>query len=336
MKKYLILFSMTTLTIVSIILYGAYFKHSIINTDVISVELSDAENIIVCSGKIQYANKEDIYTNIYAIPDKIFVKVGDIVHKGDIVMNINKAILQEPPSPLNSNITNSDGISNIHEVYNSLINSNIDAYDISHPKYILTGETISITSPSDGKVVSINIKNNELIDPKKSAITLTNTNNLNVNLNVNESQASEISIGQDVCITGAGFKHSEYRGVVKEISNEAEQILTPTGTESTILVKVEVLNAGKDIKPGFTAKCKIITSKDKDKLIIPYEVVRSDEKGNEFVYKYINGLAEKVYIKTEKEYPQGISIGQGIECGEVIISNPDLVYNKCRVIPIIK
>ena len=47
------------------------------------------------------------------------------------------------------------------------------------------------------------------------------------------------------------------------------------------------------LKNGFTAKCKIITSVDKDRIVVPYEAVLADENGKEYVYRVLENRAVK-------------------------------------------
>ena len=118
----------------------------------------------------------------------------------------------------------------------------------------------------------------------KPAITIASDEGLQVRLSVNESQISDIQVGQPAEITGVGF-HTCYTGTVKSISSEAKQVVSTTGQETVVEVVVSVDNPGNDIKPGYTAKAKIITAQNDNVLIAPYEAVRAEEDGSEYVLK---------------------------------------------------
>ena len=62
-------------------------------------------------------------------------------------------------------------------------------------------------------------------------------------------------------------------------------MVSTTGQETVVEVVVSVDNPGNDIKPGYTAKAKIITAQNDNVLIAPYEAVRAEEDGSEYVLK---------------------------------------------------
>ena len=65
--------------------------------------------------------------------------------------------------------------------------------------------------------------------------------------------------------------------------------------------------------------------------MVPYEAVKADKNGKEFVYKYSAGKAVKTYITTGKEYNDGFEVLDGISSGDVIILNSEGLSNFCRV-----
>lgn len=335
MKKYFVLFLCTTIVILLLNFYSYYFINSFVKANVMSITTSNVENTILCSGKIQYSNKSSISTSTPSIVDKIFVNIGDKVKEGDVILRINEVKLDETYSSVNS-IQDIDNIDNIKEVYNNILSGNKNKTNSLHPQYTATGKQLEIKASRDGTIVSINTRENEFLNSNIPAVILCDNNNLDIELKINEAQIADIKIGQDSYITGVGFKDSEYHGVVTNISNEAEQVINPTGAETMVAVKVGIDSVGNDVKPGFTAKCKIVTSLDKDKIIIPYESICLDKQGNEYVYKYSKGIAKKTYIKTDKEYAQGVSVIDGININDKIILNPNIVHENCKVLPIIK
>ena len=112
-------------------------------------------------------------------------------------------------------------------------------------------------------------KTNGAVNTGQTVMTISTASDLQVCLSVNESQISSIQVGQQAEITGVGFKNTTYYGTVRSISSEAKQIVGTTGQETIVEVIVSVDTEGDDIKPGFTAKCKIITSEEENLLIVP-------------------------------------------------------------------
>lgn len=147
-----------------------------------------------------------------------------------------------------------------------------------------------------------------------------------VRLNVDESQISNIEVGQPVQITGVGFK-STYDGTVEEISPDAKQLVSAAGQETVVEVLVSVNRTGSDIKPGFTAKAKITTSRDRGVLVVPYEAVKADKSGREFVYRLLGRRVVKTPIATSREYDDGFQVVRGLSANDLVIENQDNLTN---------
>lgn len=342
MKKYVLLFSATIIMVLSINILANYLKNTIVNVDVQLIEKECVEDIIVCSGKIEYMDSQDIYADFSAITDSVNVSVGDVVNKGDLLMSVSEAELAEnyKSAMLNQGLPSSLGLnsntdiaglyksilddSTAKEVFSSSNKGNID--------YTKTGKKQDIKAPFTGVVSSINTEAKDVYGKEKSLMVISDNSKFQVHMSVNESKIGDIKLGQKVIITGVGFKDSEYVGVVSRISNEAQQVVNTTGKETVVDVYVTVNETScNNIKAGLTAKCQIVTSEKPDSTIVPYKSVLSEDDGREFVYSLIDGKAVKTYITTGSEYSRGFEVLDGIEAGSVVITNPEDVSNLCKV-----
>ena len=95
---------------------------------------------------------------------------------------------------------------------------------------------------------------------------------------------------------------------------------------------MSVTSPKSDIKPGFTAKARIITSQSNNVIVAPYEAVRADESGQEYVFCLKGKRAVKVPIVTNREFESGFEVLSGLEAADLIIVNPDAVTNGDAVI----
>lgn len=333
MKKYVILYSVSITVIVAMVIGSAYLNNSIVNVNVIDVSTSCVQNTILCSGVVEYSDYQDVICKSAAIANDIFIKEGDYVSKGDNLINLTNVKTEKNPisgidtTNINNICSNINNLENMQEVYSSLLTEP----KVNPSNYTKYGSAYNIKAPISGLVTSVNVEAGKVINENSSIVTISNTNNMQVRLNVNESQISELKIGQKAFVTGVGFKNSEYTGTVTNISNEAEKIVGVTGKETVVNVIVKLDNVNNDIKPGYTAKCRIVTSEENDVLLTPYESIKSDENGKEYVYQYNNGKAIKTYVETGNEYQNGYEIISGLKNGDKIIEKTDMVYSNCRV-----
>lgn len=333
MKNYVILL-LTTIFLISVMEIGSfYFRNAIFNVDAIDVMTSSVQNTIVCSGVVEYAHSESVICKSSAIINDIFVKKGDYVKKGDNLLEATNIRMNEKPlkDTVFSNIDNIGGslneLNKIKEMYSNILsNSESKSQD-----YKENGDPYNIKAPMSGLISSVNTAKNNIIKENFNMLTISDTNEMQIRLYVNESQISDIKVGQNVLITGVGFKNSEYRGKVYKISDEAEKIVGPAGKETVVNVIVKLDDVNDDLKPGYTAKCKIITSQKDNLILTPYESVQYDDNGKEFVYRYENGRSIKTYIETGNEYPEGYEVLSGISSGDTIIKKQDNLHNNDRV-----
>ena len=333
MKNYLVLLLFTIFIIFCIVISPFYIKHSNDYIDVINLESTVAQSTIICSGKVEYKNIQTVFAPSLSIAEKIYINEGDRVSKGDPLIHMSGAMKNNLKPNVYNNKTdfiNQGSLPNLSEVYKSIVESEKKDFPIDS-LYTSDGKYYNINAPCSGIVSSIGIKNKAAADQNFPLCTIADTSNLQIKASINESQISDIKIGQRVEITGMGFKNSKYLGKVQHISPEAKQIVNTTGKETAVEVIIDINNVKKDIKAGFTAKCKIITCENDNTVIVPYESVRADQNNKEYVYKIEDDTAIKTYISTGREFENGFEVISGLIAGNKIISTPDKVFNGLKI-----
>ncbi len=297
MKKYLLLFSAAVLAAAAIFSVGEYIKSSTPVVDIFSVTKTRSDEIVQSTGKIGYTGQKTVRAGYDCIISEAFVRENSSVKKGDGLFN---AIAVTMPASIDM-----DSISGLIDAY-----KNYDADDAEYK---------AITAPESGTVTSLKVKKGDIVKRGGELLTITDKSGLSVKLNINETQISKVKKGQRATITGTAF-NKVYTGKVISIADEAEETVAETGRETTVAVDVRVENPDKDIKRGYTAKCSIVVSSDNSSVVIPYEAVGSDS-GGDYVYKFINGRAEKEYVTVQSELSEGAKIKNGIESGDKIIKD---------------
>lgn len=314
MKRYFLLFVFTLIAAFSIFIAGNTVKNSILKLDVTKMEPVREVESITCTGKVEQTSNGDVYVPAYSIVQKIYVSSGEKVEAGQALMDVDVLSSGE------------NGSDDSQETYAS---SYLEQEN-NLPK------TQTISAPISGTVSTVSVTDvGYYIDPTQPAVVIHNSSGLQVRLNVNESQVSDIKVGQRAEITGVGFKSSSYSGKVKEISSEAKQVLTTSGQETVVEVLVSVMNAKEDIKPGFTAKVKIITSSDSSVLVAPYSAVQADQDGSEYVFRVVGGKTVKAPVQTGREFDTGFEIKSGVSRDDRIVTNAENVSEGTRVIPVV-
>jgi multidrug efflux pump subunit AcrA (membrane-fusion protein) len=325
MKKYVMLSTFTIVLIAAVLFSGKAMRNSIIPVSIVKVSPLTVENFVTCSGRVERISTRNVYAPSAAIVNHVYVKAGDKVTAGQPLMEIKTPSAKQ---------TNSSDYTDYAEAYAVLLNQYGGQSSSSVAPSEYESVTQTITAPCSGKITSVSVINQSYVQPGYPvAIISDEFDSLQVRLSVNESQIAGIKVGQKAIISGVGFKNTSYSGAVKNISSDAKQITSTTGQETVVEVIVSVDKPGEDIKPGYTAKAKITTSEDANVLIAPYETVRADKDGSEYVFKFNGQRAVKTPVVTSKEFDSGFQVVSGLSQNDQIIANPDTVSDGTHVVP---
>ncbi|MDD2361768.1 MAG: efflux RND transporter periplasmic adaptor subunit [Oscillospiraceae bacterium] len=301
MKRYVMLITFTLVIIAGIIIFGKFQNPFGVEVGVYKVKTKLIEQTVTCTGRVEEAESEDVYVKIPCIVDNIYVKEGDKIEKGDLMFSVDVEATKQV-------ISAASGIS----------------------PALVPDEQIEkeITAPISGEVRSINISSGEIINTDSPCAVISSSDALQVKVAIQESRLKNIKLGQAATVSGTAFALNEYKGVVSYISPTARQQYVGTTTETVVDAIISLTEKDESLKPGLSAKSKILVGSCKDSIVIPYEYVMQDEFNNEYVYLYKDEYSVKCIIKTGKELGDGFEIISGLSPGDLVIINPDNIENE--------
>lgn len=337
MKKYLFLFSFTTIILIGLILLSSTVTEKVIPVGLIKVSPSKAESIVMCSGKIEYSKVNSVRMDESAIIEEIKVEVGDRVEKGMPLFKFSGAIegidLSTQNQDLNFDPQNFNNSSDLYNTYKNLF-QNPDRQNLVKKNYVSDGKIKDFKSPYSGVLSSIQVKPKDVVNNETCVCTISSNDQLQVKAKINEAKVSDVKVGQRVIISGNGFKNSEYQGHVSKISNEATQILNPTGQETVVELIILIDSEAENVKPGFTAKCKIVTEEKNGVIIIPYESVKQDKQGRDFVYTFSSqdNKAVKTFINLGRDFENGVEVISGLTFEDRMVTDPESVCDGEKIL----
>ncbi|OJU12933.1 MAG: hypothetical protein BGN88_12915 [Clostridiales bacterium 43-6] len=305
MKKYIVLSIITVIFLVTAMVAPNVIISNRPSVKVLTAQTDDIQTTVLTSGKVEETSKYNVKTDIPMVIKDMNIAVGDEVKKGDLLFTVDKdATAQNLIRIMNSGVTGGISQDTLLQYSNT---ENIEN---------------AFYADASGIVSSINLTD-KVSNPNIPAIVIANTEKLQVKVSISEDIISGVSLGQSAVITGSGFKGREYKGTVTKIFPAATEMMGVASSQTVVNAIVSIDKPDKYLKPGFTAKVKIITDTGKNILIIPYESITQDENQKEYVYKIDNGRAVKHYIKTGREVENGVEILEGLKRGDRIAENPE-------------
>lgn len=332
-KKYCILFVATAGILTAIFWYGSTCKGPQ-QVETVTIQAQNIRSTVLCSGKVEDAQSYNVDSQIPVIADSILVKEGDIVKKGDILMTVDQ---EATVRALMDKYLGSGSQTQLVQAMAGVMDATQLMDYLKNPEQALSAELSlpqEITAPASGVVRQVQAETQTLSGGGSPLFVVASDDHLRVCLSISENAISDIKTGQVATVTGTGFKNSVYTGRVIKIADSATQRLNGVTYETVVEVMLSIDKPGSDLKPGLSASATITTGEQKNVIIIPYEAIRTDDDGTEFVFRCINNSAVKTPVVLGEECENGYAVSAGISDGDVIVTAPELVEDGMSILAV--
>jgi RND family efflux transporter MFP subunit len=268
----------------------------------------------------------------------LYVKRGDMVRKGQIILQLDNSLLKQSAAAAAQNIETLKAQAALAKsVYEK--QKNLWEQNIGSEIQLMTAKTnadamasqlkaateqlgmvrdqlayTSIYSDVDGVAEEVNVKVGELF-MGPGQIKIVNTTKLKVTAQVPENYAGKVKVGTDVALI--------FPDIQKTIGvkvNVLGNVIDPLSRSFFIETK---LPADKNFRPNQLAQVKIKDYEKTNAISIPVNLIQNDENGK-FVYIAVkekgNLVAHKKMVTVGEFYGNNIEILNGLTAGDVIIN----------------
>ncbi|KRQ85825.1 putative efflux system component YknX [Caloramator mitchellensis] len=300
-------------------------KGTEVTTD--TVKRGEIVSLFSTSGVVESKDKKD-YFGVGSKVVKIYVSEGERVKKGQKLLEFEVQDLTNQLKIAENQLeiakiqlenlkeqTSSKSIDNQIKIQEKQVE--IARLNVLSIKDNISKQQRYITADFDGIVTALNAKEGS---PSQGIIlTLEDTRNLKVSINVNQYDVVNLKVGQKAKVK---FYDREYEGVIDYISPVASKVQSAQGIDTMIKTSIKILKLDETIKSGFDVDVDIILGKKENALKIPAEAVITDKYGNEFVFLFNEGMANKKKIKTGFTSDVDVEVLEGLKEGDKVILNP--------------
>jgi len=278
------------------------------------------------SGTIEASQVIPLSFKTIGTVDKIFVEVGDVVRKGQLLATLDDSDLQNIYNTMLARYQQAeDAYDRLKLVYDegSLpeikwveMKSNYEqaksALDLAQNNL----DKCKLLAPVDGIVGRRNI------EPGQSSVSLTmapielvKIETVFVKISVPENEINKISSGQKAVITVSALDDKTYEGIVTNVSPVAELM------SRTYTVKISVNNTGHELKPGMVCDVRISFETDTKMLVVSAKAVSKDSAGNTYVFVVASDkkTVKKQLITVGRYHDSGIEVIAGLTEGQTIV-----------------
>ena len=199
----------------------------------------------------------------------------------------------------------------------------------------LLGKT-RITSPIDGVVIEVDIKEGETVIagtmniPGSTMMVIADPSETLTEVQVDEADIALVHENQKADIFTAAYPDTPLSGTIQSIATVAR---AKAGQQSLSFL-VKILLDEQDsmaIRPGMSVRADIYTESSEEALAVPVQAVRYDEELDEevkgqdeqaFVFVMEDGKAIRKDVKTGISSDSDQEILEGLEEGEIVITGP--------------
>lgn len=279
-------------------------------------------------GAVEADKSINLYTTASGTVEKIYVKNGQRVNKGQLLLSLDTDLMMSSLAELENGL---ELAKTVFEKQQRLwmdqqIGSEIqylqakNNYDGLVQKVKTLKEQIALSeirAPFAGSIDAVFAKEGQLAGPQSPALRLVNTSGVYVKADVPETYANRVRVGTPANVV---FTSMDYQ-VEAEVLQVGQFIQEGNRTFS---INVSLPEA-EGVKPNQMVHVALQDYKNDQALSVPASLVQQDVEGNDFIYslKRIKGTERyevlKTWVTTGLTFNGRTEIMTGLEAGTIIV-----------------
>jgi membrane fusion protein (multidrug efflux system) len=248
--------------------------------------------------------------------EKINANVGDYVKEKQVIVEFdtdNPALQYEQAKTSYENAKkNYDRIKSLLEA-GETSQANYDGaetqYLVSKRNYESLKQMLFVESPFDGRIVDMKVNPGDNVKKDAYLFTVAQTNIMRAKIWISEKEINLIKKGMK---TIAVYNGKDYPGRITDVS------LGIDPARQSFYAESEFNNSKNHLMNGTTVEIKVLVYENPKAIIIPRNLLMSDEKGF-YLFTENNGKAVKVYAENGHESGIYYELSKGLKPGDRLI-----------------
>lgn len=290
------------------------------DVSVVAVKEGSFTNYVQLQGRIDAQDNVTAYPQTAGTIVSINVKVGDHVHKGEVLAQLDNSVLKQ-------NILQAQAqaelASTVYQRQKNLwdqkigtevqflqAKTNMDATQKQVASLRQQADMARIISPINGTVDQMDLKLGQVASPGTTGIRIVNADILKVKADVPESYATRVNQGQTVKVLFPDAKDSLTAKVTF-----ASKVIDPGSRSFGMEIK---LPTNRNLRPNMTATLKIADYNKASVITVPLKAIQKSEDGD-YVFVNDNGVAKRRVVKQGILYNNQVEILSGLKQGDQLI-----------------
>lgn len=259
--------------------------------------------------------KNNIAPNTPYRIEKIYADVGDVVRKGQVLVQLDASNLRQIKLQVENQIIEFNRTNALYEVGGASKAEYDNAkmrLDVLETQYRQLTENTQLTAPISGVVTARNYDDGDMYSGNP-ILTIEQTNPVKLIINISETHYREMSKGMPVELTLDAYPDESFSGNVT--------IVYPTVDPATHTFPVEITinNQSQKVRPGMFARA-TVNYGDQVHVIVPdAAVVKQIGAGDRYVYVYKDGKVSYNQVELGRHIDDTYEIISGVNSGDQVV-----------------
>ena len=249
---------------------------------------------------------------------KIYVEIGDEVHKGQLLAEMDAINLQKTYLQMINDSIELGRLTELHKI-GGIAQADYDLavlnYEIVKKTYSNLLENTKLISPVDGIITARNYDVNDMYSMAQPLFVVEQIKPVKMLINISESRFTKVQIGMEVEIKADAYPEDVFKGKVS--------LIYPTINSTTHTFTVEVLvdNADKKLRPGMFARVTANFGSNYRVVVPDVAVVKQIGSGEHFIYVLQpDNTVKYQLVEIGKRMGSTYEIVSGINIGDMIVT----------------
>ncbi|MBQ5379969.1 MAG: efflux RND transporter periplasmic adaptor subunit [Paraprevotella sp.] len=250
-----------------------------------AVSVRDVKQIEEYTATVESDVKNNISSNSVLRIEKINVEVGDMVRKGQLLVQMNTAMLQQLKLQIENQRVEFNRVDELYKVGGASKSEWDNAkmmLDVNETQYANRLENTQLLSPIDGVVTARNYDNGDM-PGNMPILTIESLSPVKMKINVSETYYPLVKKGMGVEVRLDVYGDEVFAGKVSLVYPTIDPIT------HTFPVEITLANANQRVRPGMFARA-VLAFGIENRVVVPDQaIVKQMGAGDHYVYVYEGG-----------------------------------------------
>lgn len=267
------------------------------------------------TGTVESDVKNNISPNTPLRIEKIYADVGDVVRKGQVLVQLDASNLRQLKFQIDNLQLEFNRTSALYEAGGASKTEYDNAklqLDLLQTQYRQLAQNTQLVAPISGVVTARNYDDGDMYSAQP-VLTIEQTNPVKLIINVSETRYKEMSKGMSVDITLDAYDDEVFTGKVTTVYP------TVDATTHTFPVEITINNQAQKVRPGMFARV-TVNYGDQQHVVVPdAAVVKQIGAGDRYVYVYKDGKVSYNKVEIGRHIDTTYEILSGVNEGDQVV-----------------